>query len=515
MVVLPNLDILRYLFLPGSEVWSHIRKYLLGDYISNTLLLTAGTLTVTLILGTFLAWLVSVYDFPGRRALSILLILPLAVPPYILAYTYSGILGYTGFLQVFLRNRMGIVVDQGYFSIMNLPGAIFIFSLTLYPYVYLIARAAFRRTSGHLAESARLLGSRGGELLFRVLLPLAVPSLVAAATVVALEVISDYGVVSYFGIQVFSTAIFRAWISFGDIGSALKLSAWLLLFVILIHGSQMLTRRREILYGGSARPVPFRRIRLNRKWSAVALSASGLVLFIALILPLGQMVAWSIFSAGKISLGNLGISVWNTFWLSAVSASAALAMVIVLAAFQRISGGRLSRIFSRVAVIGYAIPGTVVGLTVLLFFLDMDSLLGTSFRGGILVLIYAYVLRFLAVSHGNVQSGFTQAGIRHHEASRLLGRGPLQTLLRVDLPMIRQFLLSGFILTFVDMVKELPMVLILRPFNFSTLSTRVFEYAHDEMIPESALFSLTIVLVSFVAVYLLQRTHGEPEGEME
>ncbi len=506
VIVLPAYQIVRHLFIAETDVWRHIKEHLLLRYISTSAILVGGTVLLSSVIAVSLAWFVTAYDFPFRKYVKMALILPIAIPPYVGAYTYVGILSYTGPLQIFLRENLGLEVNQKLLAIRNLPGAIFIFSIFLYPYIYIAVRAFLEKNSAQLIESGRLLGDSYGRIFFRLVLPLLRVPLVAGATIVALDVLSDYAVVSYFGISSFSTAIFKAWLSFDDVESALRLSALLLVAVLIITTLEKRSRGRRSSSFASAKVRPLRARPLRgakRFW--VSFYAIN-VLLIALVIPVGQMLRWTIFSFHNIRKTGIFKMAWNTVWLAWVSAVIIVLLSLVVANYRRLFKGWLSKLVSRLSIIGYSIPSAVIAIAVLVFFLDVSPVLSST----IIMVIFAYIIRYFTIGYQNVESGFAKVGVSFHESSRLLGHGSFSSFVRVDLPMIRPAIIGAFILTFVDIAKELTITLILRPFNFYTLSTKVFEYAHDEMIPESSPASLLIVMISLIPV-LLYYFHNQKE----
>lgn len=504
-IVLPNFDILRHLFAEPSKIWAHIQAHLLKDYILSSLGLVFGTVLASAILASMLAWFLTVYEFPGRKVLSLALILPIAIPPYIGGYTYAGIVGYTGPIQRFMRDVLSITPPPGFLDIMHQGGAIFVFTLFLYPYIYVILQAFYDRQAAQIIEAGRVLGASKTRIYWQLILPLSRNALIAGGTLVAFEVLSDYGLVSYFGVEAFSTAIFKAWQGYNDIHSALKLSAMLLIMVLTLTGLERATRGRRHSGFASTRVRPYQAKPIHglRKLGVFVVVYG--VLFVALIFPLAQMAYWSVLSYQNIRLDGLGQMITNTLFLGVTAASLCTFFALIVANHRRLFPGFVSRFIARISMLGYSIPGAVIGITVLLFFIDLDKILPFRLSLSLTPILLAYLIRYLAVSLQNIDSGFEKIGMSFHESSRVLGHGSWSTFFFVDLPMMRLPLLYAFLLAFVDIVKELTVVLILRPFNFYTLATKVFEYAHDEMIPESSVASLLIVLISAIPVVLL---HG-------
>lgn len=513
MIVLPNIDIIIHLFQKPNKTWYHIKEYLLKDYLTTSIIVVVFTVILTVIIGVTLAWLVSAYDFPFRKFFRWALILPLAIPPYIGAYTYAGMVSYTGVIQRFFRNTLGMEVNQKYFDIMSIEGAIFIFTLFLFPYVYMVTRAFLEKQSAGLIESARLLGSNSMEIFFRVIMPISRGAIVAGATLVALEVLSDYGVVSYLGVQTFSSAIFKSWISLGDVDSAIRLAGMLMVVVFIILSGEKALRGRKKYSFTNTKVRPIKRKKLKGLGGVLATTYVIIIFALGFMIPVMQMIAWAFMSYKNIYYNQFLSMIMNSVMLAAGCSLLIVIMALIVANYVRTRNGILSKAYAKVTLMGYSIPGAVVAITMILFFVDIDSRIkGLALSTSIIMLIFAYVVRFLAIGYQNIEGGFEKIGNKFTEASRTLGYGVTKTFFKVDIHLLKPAILGAFALTFVDIIKELPLVLTLRPFNFYTLSTKVFEYANDEMIPESAIPSLIIVFVSFIAIYVLYKVADKEEA---
>lgn len=517
MIVIPNANVVLHLFDKPNDNWYHIKEYLLKDYIINTVIICLFTGLFTMIIGVSLAWLVSAYEFPMRKFFRWGLILPLSIPPYIAAYTYAGILSYTGVIQTFLRNNLGIQVNQKYFNIMSIRGSIFIFTIFLLPYVYMIVRSYLEKQSASLIENARLLGENSLGVFFRVVIPISRIVIVSGVTLVILEVLSDYGVVSYFGIQTFSTAIFKSWFSMSDVDSAIRLAAILLISVFAVMNSEKFLRGRKKYSSTNTKITPLSRKKLNRFYGTLAFLYCFIILSLGFIIPAMQLLRWAIMSYSKVINTSFFILMYNSLWVAVVSSILIVIMSIIIANYTRINDNFLSKLYSKITLIGYSIPGAVIAITMIIFFVDLDKSLEWLYKlidpnsptlvlsMSLVMLIFAYLVRFLAVGYQGIEGGFEKVGKKFYEASRTLGYSKTKTFLLVDLPMITPAILSAFSLVFVDIIKELPLALLLRPFNFHTLSTKVFEYANDEMIVEASIPSLIIILLSFITILVLYK----------
>lgn len=517
MILLPNIDVIVHLFKEPNDTWHHIKEYLLKDYIINTVIIAASTGILTMIIGTSLAWIVSAYEFPMRKFFRWALILPLSIPPYIAAYTYAGMLSYTGVIQVFFRNNLDIQLSQKYFNIMSIPGAIFIFTIFLLPYVYMVVRSYLEKESASLIENARLLGESSIGVFLKVVIPISRGVIIAGVTLTILEVLSDYGVVSYFGIPTFSTAIFSSWFNMSDIDSAIRLASILLVAVFLIMTGEKLLRGRKKYSSTNTKIRPLSRKKLGKLHGTLAFLYCFIILALGFIIPTAQLLQWAIMTYKDILNIEFITLIYNSVTVAGLSSLLVIFMALIIANYTRINNNIISKVYSKITLLGYSIPGAVVAITVILFFVDIDKKLSPLYKMinpnaptlllsmSIIMLIFAYMIRFLAVGFQSIEGGFDKIGNKFFEASRTLGYGVTKTFIFVDLPMLKPAILSGFALVFVDIIKELPLALILRPFNFHTLATKVFEYANDEMMFEAAVPSLIIIIVSFIAIFTLYK----------
>ena len=520
LVVLPLMVITPSLFVRGDEVWEHILHRLVPGYVLNTVILMIGVGLLTTIFGLGAAWLVTMYQFPGRRIFQWALILPIAIPAYISGFTWAGILDYTSPVYVFFRNSFG--VDTGpylFFNILSLPGAIIILSLSLYPYVYLITRAYFLRQSTILFEASASLGRKPLATFFKVVLPLSRPALVAGVSLVLMEVLNEYGLVRYFGVDTFTTGIFTAWFAFGSPASAMKLSTYLMMIVfglILLERYQRRQKRYDLI-GSNYRPVK------PRHMSAVASTLAILFCMIPLaagfVIPATMLGYWSLQTAGQVIDFRFWELLRNSFLLASTASLLVACIALLIAFTSRTFPGMFVRLLARTSTIGYAIPGAVVAIGIMVFILWMEQqsqtwLPGTQvvLTGSIGILVFAYIVRFMAVGYNPIESGMARISTSLDEAARSLGHSNWRNLWHINIPLLKGSLVSAVLLVFIDVLKELPITLILRPFNFDTLAIRAFEYASDERIAEAAPAALIIILVGLIPVFLLNRLMGRSEG---
>jgi iron(III) transport system permease protein len=508
----PVFTILFQLFKGGGESWGHIVSNLLADYVINSILLVINVSVLALFFGVSTAWLVTTCNFPFRGWFEWLLILPLSIPTYIAAFAYAGLFDFNGWLQSFFG-----FFGFGHIDIMNKWGVSFVMAMVLYPYVYVVSRSAFLNQSRSLLESARILGSSSWRTFFTIAIPVTRPAIIGGLTLVIMEVFNDYGAVKYYGVSTFTTGIFRAWFSLGDAASAIKLSAILLLFVFLLIMLERLQR-------GDAAYEESRRLgRPLKRYDVHWLTQLGILLFCSIpfiagfLLPLMQLLSWSWATMHKVVNQEFWRLIFNSFTLAFMAAALAVFISVLLIYAVRINKGLLWRSLAKLVTLGYSIPGAVIAIGVMVPFIAtdrffiriVDSLFGHSIglilSGSLFALIFAYIVRFIAVAYNPVDGGFKKTGEHIEEASRSLGIGSVKTLWKVDLPLIRPAIGSALLLVFVDVLKELPLTLILRPFNYHTLATKAYEYASDEMIAESAGPALIIILTGLLPIILLNR----------
>ena len=520
VISLPVLVIVASLFQPYSPAWAHLLDTVLADYVVNSLLLMLGVGIGTFVLGVTAAWLTTMCEFPGRRFFSWALLLPMAMPAYIIAYTYTGLLDFSGPLQSGLRDTFDWRYGDYYFpEIRSLGGAICMLSLVLYPYVYLLVRVAFLEQSTAVLEASRSLGKTACQTFFQVALPMARPAIVAGVSLALMETLADYGTVDYFGVSVFTTGIFRTWYGLGELGTAAQLAAFLLIFVFALIVLERWSRRRLRFHDSAASRHPSRII-LGGGSAVAAFLVAASMLALGFAIPAGQLALWA---AGNwqhnLNLDFLQLVV-NSFGLAAIAALCCLLVALLLGYGKRLQPAPLEVSAVRVSAMGYAVPGTVIAVGVLIPFAWLDNRIddlardwfgvstGLLLSGTLFALVFAYVVRFLSVSLQAVESGLARIRPSLDESARSLGQSPAGVLRRIHLPMLRGSLLTALLLVFVDVLKELPTTLILRPFNFNTLAVRTYELASDERLADAALPALAIVIIGLLPVIIMTRTIG-------
>ncbi len=501
----------------GGDAWAHLASTVLPDYALNSLVLVALVAAGTTVVGVTCAWLVASCEFPGRRALEWALALPLAMPAYVIAYAYTDALQFAGPVQSALRAAFGWSAGDYWFpEIRSLPGAAVMFVAVLYPYVYLLARVAFLEQSPSLGEAGRTLGLPAWKAFLRVNLPLARPAIAAGAALACMETLADFGTVSYFGVQTFTTGIFRAWLSMGEPVAAAKLSMLLLAFVAVLLAAERLARRRARFHDAGSRRRRGR-VRLDAGAGVAALAACLAPLAAGFLVPAAILAKLAHAGGDEQFASRFGTLAANSFSVAAVTAAIAVALAVVMAYGARISRSRVAAAVNRLAALGYAVPGAVIAIGVLIPAARLDNLLadalaamagipaGLVLTGSIVALVYAYLIRFLAVALQSVEAGLARITPAMEDAARSLGLGPAQALARVHLPMMRSSLLTAGLLVFVDVMKELPATFVMRPFNFDTLAVQAYNLAADERLAEASTASLAIVAVGLVPLIVASR----------
>ena len=521
LVLMPVLSVVWLALNPTDNIWPHLLSSVMPRYFGNTVALAVGTGLLAAAMGTGAAWLVSMYDFPGRGVLQWLLLLPLAVPAYIGAYALADFLDYSGPVQIALRGWFGWETARDYWfpRIRSLEAAIVVLASALYPYVYLLTRAALHEQSGSAYEVARALGTGPWGLFARVGLPLARPAIVAGSAIAMMEAVADYGVVSYFGVQTLNTGIFTTWLERRNAGGAAQIACAMLAIIVLLSLWERFARRNARYHQSARQPRPIQRQRLRALPGVLATMACTLPFAMGFVLPVGVIATYALaYPQGWVSPG-LVRAAWHTVSLGGIAAVLTVLMALIMVYGTRLSGRALPRLLMPVTTIGYAAPGAVlaVGLLIPLAALDhrvADGWLavtgtdpGLILTGTGTAIVLAYLVRFFAIGQGAIDAAFTRVPPSLPMAARSLGRDNAGVLRAVYLPMMRGSVGAALLLVFVDCVKELPATLLLRPFNFETLATRTHERASLEDLGNAAPAALLVMAVGLAAVALLARTN--------
>lgn len=517
LIAAPILVVLSSIFANEGEVWQHLASTVLPTYIFNSLALMVGVSIGVLAIGVGTAWLVSMCRFPGQAIFEWALLLPLAAPAYLLAYTYTEVLDYFGPVQTTLRHLFGWqrATDYWFPEVRSLGGAIVLLSLVLYPYVYLLARVTFLEQSTITLEASRSLGCNPWQSFFRVALPLARPAIMAGLSLALMETLNDFGTVEYFGVPTFTTGIYRTWFGGGEQRAASQLAAVLMMFILALILLEAWSRRQARYYQTCSRHQRPAVYPLGGWRGPLATLSCLLPITLGLLVPGGLLVQMTWTHAEETLDQSFQTLAFNSLLLAMITAGVAVGVSLVLAYGLRFQGNRLMRLGVQVTTMGYAIPGSVIAVGILIAVAQFDGAIATItqsifqqasgpiLNGSIAALILAYLVRFLAVSVQSVESGLAKIRPSFDDAAHSLGHTATSTLTQIHGPLLRGSLLTAVMLVFVDVMKELPATIVMQPFNFDTLALRVYRYASDERLIEASAPALAIVLVGLMPVILL------------
>ena len=535
LLSLPIWVVLSSVFVDARSIWQHLANTVLGTYVGNSLELMLGVGVGTTAIGVSTAWIVTLCSFPGRRLFESFLLLPLAAPAYILAYTYTNLLDYSGPIQTLLRKGFGWQSAQDYWfpNVRSIGGAIVMLTLVLYPYVYLLARSAFLTQSSRLLEASQNLGCSPWQSFWRVALPLARPAVVAGLSLALMETLNDFGTVEFFSVPTFTTGIYRTWFGMGERLAASQLAVLLLLFIFGLIALERVSRQQQRYYQNAGQGRSMSRYMLGGVRSISAIVVCSVPIILGFLLPVGMLLQLMGIDSNVTAGDSRGDSdfptassaivstpndrfwefAYHSFLLAALTAAIAILVSIILAYAQRLRPA--NRWMTQLATLGYAVPGAVIAVGVLVPLGQFDNAVdawsrstfgvstGLLLSGTIAALVFAYLVRFLAVGFGAVESSLDRIMPSLDDAAQSLGCGTARTLQKIHLPLMRSGLVTGLILVFVDVMKELPTTLIVRPFNFDTLAIRVYNLASDERLAEAAAPALAIIGVGLLPVVLL------------
>ena len=519
MCALPVASVFVNLFTTGTAgTWQHLAQTVLTEYAANTLWLLIGVGAGVIAVGVATAWLTAMHEFPGRRAFEWALILPLAMPAYVIAFVYTDLLQFVGPVQTWLRDLTGwSKADYWFPDVRSLGGAVAMFVFVLYPYVYLLARGAFLERSASLLEAGRTLGQGNAAVIFRVALPLARPAIVAGTALALMETIADFGTVSYFGVPTFTTGIYQAWFSMGERVVAAQLAAALLGFVVLVLLLERLSRGRKRFHETSQRTRAPSRHRLSALPAAAATAACAVPVVLGFLLPAGLLLRMAV-GEGDAQFGARFLQLAaNSVTLAALTSALLVVLALLMAYHARLHPGVFSVNLNRVVALGYAVPGLVIAVGTLIPLARLDNALdawmrssfgissGLLLTGGLFALVVAYVVRFFSIGLQTVDASLEKVRPSMEDAARSLGCGPVESLLRIHVPIMARGLFTAALLIFVEVMKELPATLVMRPFNFDTLATQVYILAHDERLAEASTAALAIVAVGIIPLLAISR----------
>mgnify|MGYP001208551305 FL=1 len=511
LFVVPVIWIIFSLFGNYSDNWVHIYNYTLSGYIYNTVLIIIGTSIGTLIIGVGSAWLVTTYNFTGKKFLEWALLLPFAVPPYILAYTFTGLFDSYGTANNLVRDLFALPNEFIFFpKLRNVYGASIVFSFTLYPYVYLVSRMAFINQSRSMLEVGRTLGYNKFQIFYKLSMPAIRPAIIAGLMLVLMETISDFGAVEHFAVNTFTTGIFSAWFGLYDFHTAKQLAALLLIVVISFLILEKYSRRKSRYSSGSNVFSPIAAEKLNGFQNIFASLFCFIPVFVGFVLPNIQLGYWALNYKLDFFNEKFISTAWNTFYL-AITAALICAMLAVIINFSiRYKKNKVLNVMSSFLTVGYAVPGLILALGVSQLLVFMDNLIFRDYlnfilTGSIYGLILAFIIKSFALANSTIESGFLRINHKIDDVARSLNTPGWKLLFRIHLPLLTTSFLTSMILVVSEVIKELPASLILRPFNFDTLAVSTYIYAAEERMFDAAAPSIAIVAVGLLPIFVLSR----------
>ena len=506
----PVVIVLFSLFGEYSENWNHLYNFVLIDYITNSLILVTGVSLITLFIGTGTAWLITNFNFHGKRFFEWALILPLAIPPYILAYTFTGLFDSYGTLNNLSRDLFQLGDGVNIFpNVRNIYGAVVVFSFTLYPYVYLVSRSAFINQSRSMLESGRMLGLSQFGIFYKLSLPLIRPAMIGGVMLVVMETLSDFGAVEHFAVQTFTTGIFRTWYGMGDLNTAMQLASMLLIFVGVFLFIERKSRKQAAFTTNASNFGPIQIDQLSGVYSVLAFIACLMPILIGFLLPISELLVWAINYNLSFFNEKFIKTAMNTVYLSIAAAILCSTLALLINFSIRLNKSRFLNILNSFLSIGYAVPGLIlaVGIVQLMTFLDRSLLLSSNFilTGSLIGLILAYIIKSYALSNSTFESGMENISPRIDDSARVLKSTGWNLLGRIHFPLLKTSFLTSILLVTSEVVKELPATLILRPFNFDTLAVSTYIYAAEERMFEAAAPSIAIIIVGLIPIIILTK----------
>ena len=508
--LMPLIAVLSSLFGEYSDNWSHLYNYVLFDYMKNSAVLVFGVSIMALIIGAGSAWLVSNFDFLGKRFFEWALILPLSIPPYILAYTFTGLFDSYGTLNNLIRNIFELEQSYIFFpSIRNIWGAILVFSFTLYPYIYLVTRSAFLNQSRSTLEAGRILGLSRFEISFKLAMPMIRPAIIGGLMLVIMETLSDFGAVEHFSIPTFTTGIFRTWYGMGDLLTAMQLSSFLLILIAIFLFIENKSRRNADFVSDSSTHRPIQIERLNSKYSVLAFVFCSIPLLVGFILPTSELLVWAIYYNPSFFDDRFLDAATNTITLALIAAVLCSMIALLINFSVRINKNKILKILSSFLSIGYALPGLIlaVGIVQTTTFIDSNLLNKTSLAltGSVFGLVLAYIIKSYALSNNTISSGMEKISMGIDNSARVLKSSGWNLLGRIHFPLLKTSFFTSIMLVISEVVKELPATLILRPFNFDTLAVSTYIYAAEERMRDAAAPSIAIIIVGLIPIIIITR----------
>jgi iron(III) transport system permease protein len=513
LTVIPILTVMSYIFQPSTELWSHLSKNLLLDYLSNTGIILISVALLSLIIGVSCAWLVTNFVFPGKDIFKWLLVMPIAIPTYVSAYIYAGLFEPSGMIFDSVENYLGLGKElYEIIELRNIYGVIFILSICLYPYVYLLAYSSFKEQSFCALEIGKSLGLNNLELFSRISIPLARPGIIAGVSLVMMETLAEFGTMDYYGVRTFTTGIYRTWFALGDETSALHLASLLLTFVFVIIIIEKFSRGKSQYVNTSQKSKKIKDRRLNGSYGMYAFFWCLLFSLLGFVIPVIQLGLWLVETYSYIFEEYYLQVIMNTVFIATIASIIIVLISLYSSYINRSTSNLYIKSSLKIFSIGYAIPGVVIAVGIIIPLTMIDNLQALIFgsplyylSGSFFALILAYLVRFSTISYNATESGLGKIKKNIDLTVQSFGFSNFTTLKEIHMPIMKTTLITSFILVFVDIVKELPATLILRPFNFDTLAINIYELASSEQLSYIASPSLILISISLIPVILLIR----------
>lgn len=505
LISLPALIILINIFEP-SENWEHLRQTVLREYIFNSLYIMIGVACLTSIIGFSTAYVTSIFKFTGSSFFHYALILPFAIPTYIVAFIYGGMFDITGTITTFVLDFFNTDLSQvHFFDIMSIEGAIIVMSLVLYPYVYLISKTYLKAESSSILDASKTMGFSSFKIFYKVAIPISRPAIIAGVILAVMEAVSDFGVMDYYGVSTFVTGIFRTWFGMGSVEDASKLASMLMLFIFILIFLERFQRKNKQYKSSGKDFKPISRQQLHGVKNILAFTLCFIPFFFGFLLPFIQLTYWFILSYKDIIDEDFFTVLMQTISLGVFSATLITFIGFIFTYNLRMNKNKLAEQLTQIAKLGYSIPGAVIAVGILSSFTFFDKAFDVLINGTIIALIFGFVVRFSAISINNYESGFSKIPTSYDDACKTMNISHYQHFSKVILPLIKNSALASFIVVFIEVIKELPLTMILRPFNFDTLAILSHELVMQAQLIESSVPAMFIVLLGMISVLILAK----------
>lgn len=505
LISLPVLILFLNIFV-DTKNWDHLVNTVLSEYVINSIYIMLGVAIITSIIGFSTAYITSIFSFTGSSFFHYALILPFAIPTYIIAYMYAGMFDITGTVTTFILDILDKDLNEVYFfDIMSIEGAIVVMSLVLYPYVYIISKTYLKAESSSVIDASKTMGLTNFQIFFKVIIPISRPAIVAGVVLAVMEAVADFGVMDYYGVSTFVTGIFRTWFGMGSVEDASKLASILMFFIFMIILLERL-QRKNIRYKSSGKDFkPIAKQRLRGIKNILAFSICFTPFFFGFFLPFTQMLYWFYISFETVIDEDFFIVLYQTLSLGIFSSILITLLAFIITYNVRCKNSKISANLVQVTKLGYTIPGAVVAVAILSLFSIINNSVDILLSGTLVAIIFGYIVRFIAISINNCETGFTRIPSSYDDACKTMGISSWQTFFKVIMPLIKSSVSAGFIVVFIEVIKELPLTMILRPFNFDTLAVKSHELVLQAQVIESSVPAMFIVIFGIVSVLILAK----------